>query len=169
MARSSRPYDAFRRSLLRARDERQAALDRGRGAGETLVAASLAVPGPDKAPPGAGLLFARAIAELARAFPRTRRGPATTDPLGPSELWRTPQGSEVVKRRCVAMEEAAPAARLLDLDVYSEEGSPVDRASLYLPARGCLCCGESARDCIRAGRHTHEEIVARALRLLRGG
>jgi holo-ACP synthase CitX len=73
-----------------------------------------------------------------------------------------------VKRRCVALEAATPVARLVDLDVYAPEGTPVDRSSLHLPARRCLCCAEPARDCIRAGRHPPAEVVASAIRLLAG-
>jgi holo-ACP synthase len=143
-------------------------MDRWLGAGETLVALSLAVPGAEKAPPGAGALFAWAVASLAAALPGARRVHAAADALGPFELWRTAEDARAVKRRCVALEEASPAARLLDLDVYSPEGTPVDRASLDLPARRCLVCGEPARDCIRTRHHPPPDAVASALRLLAG-
>lgn len=168
MAPSSTPCAASERSALAARDARQATIDRWRGTGATLVAATLAVPGAEKAPPGAAALLGWAIGALARAVPGARRVHAAADVLGPFELWSTPDDAAAVKRACVALEAAAPAARLLDLDVYSAEGAPVDRASLDLPARRCLCCAEPARDCIRAGRHPRADVVAAARRLLDG-
>jgi holo-ACP synthase CitX len=152
--------------VLAARDARQATMDRWLGAGSTVVAASLAIPGSCKAPAGAGALFEWAVAEATRDLPGARRVDATTDALGPFELWCTTADAVAAKRRCVAVEAANPAARLVDLDVYSPEGTPVDRASLDLPARRCLCCDEPARDCIRAGRHAPADVVASALRLL---
>jgi len=141
-------------------------MDRWLGAGATLVAASLAIPGARKAPDGADSLFEWAVAEATQGLPGARRVHVTTDFLGPFELWCTSEDAAAVKRRCVAVEAATPAARLVDLDVYSPEGTPVDRASLDLPARRCLCCDEPARDCIRAGRHALADVVASALRLL---
>jgi holo-ACP synthase len=168
MAPSSTPYDASRRSLLAARDARQAQLDRHLGGGRTLLALSLAVPGPGKTPPGAGALFGWAVAEVARVFPGATCLLETDDALGPLALWAVPATAAESKARCVAIETSRPAARLLDLDVYSPEGASVDRAALRLPPRPCLCCPEPARECIRAGRHGLDEVVARALALLAG-
>jgi holo-ACP synthase CitX len=168
MEPSSTPSGASRRDFLRSRDERQAAMDRWLGAGEVVIAASLAVPGPHKLLPGATALFRWAVTELGHAAPRARRVHRAADALGPFVLWCTPDAAVAVKRGCVRLEAAVPAARLVDLDVYSPEGTPVDRASLDLPARTCLCCGEPAKDCIRARRHRADELVAAAQRLLAG-
>jgi holo-ACP synthase CitX len=168
MEPSSTPFDASRRNLLLTRDERQAAMDRWLGTGETLVAASLAIPGRHKLLPGTTALFRWALAHLGQAAPQARSVYATSDALGPFVLWCTPDSAAAVKRGCVALEAAVPAARLVDLDVYSPEGHPVDRASLAQPPRACLCCGEPARDCIRARRHRVGDLVAAAQRLLAG-
>lgn len=168
MEPSSIPYAESKRSLLASRDARQAALDRHRGAGRTLVALSLAVPGAAKAPPGAGKLFAWAVREIGRAFPGAERLDTRIDALGPFALWSTPTWPDAAKARCVALEASRPAARLLDLDVYSPEGAPVDRASLLLLPRPCLCCDQPARDCMRLGAHGFPELAARARELLDG-
>jgi holo-ACP synthase CitX len=145
-------------------------LDRHLGAGRTLVALSLAVPGVAKAPPGAGALFAWAAREIGRAFPGAEQLDLRVDTLGPFALWSTETWPDAAKARCVSLEASRPAARLLDLDVYSPEGAPVDRASLLLLPRRCLCCDQPARDCIRLGAHGFPELAARARELLaRGG
>ncbi len=166
MAPSLIRSDDSRREALATRDERQVALDRWRGVGVTLVSVSLAIPGPVKTPPGAVALYAWAVDQLRSAFPAARRVYLTKDALGPFDLWTTPGDATIVKRRCIAIEGSLPAARLLDLDVFSPEGITIDRHALQLPPRPCLCCGEPARDCVRAGRHAAEEVVAHALDLI---
>jgi holo-ACP synthase len=152
MAPSSTPYAASRRSLLAARDARQGVLDRHRGAGSTIVAVSLAVPGAEKTPPGAPALFAWALAEVTSALDACALH-SGVDALGPFAVLATRAAAADAKARCVAIETARPAARLLDLDVYSPDGASLDRALLQLAPRPCLCCDQPARECIRAGRH----------------
>lgn len=160
-------FDASRRSVLSARDARQADIDARLGAGwPALVAASLGLPGERKAPPGSGALFAWAVGRLARAFPEARRLHAARDALGPFAIWGVPAHPRAVKERCVAIEGWREAARLVDLDVYAGDGAPVDRAALRLPPRPCLCCGEPARECIRASRHAPGDLASRAAALL---
>jgi holo-ACP synthase CitX len=164
------PCDASRLSLLAARDARQAELERWAGAAgarpPALVALSLAIPGAEKAPPGSPELFAWGEAALSGALPRLRRLYRADDALGPFAVFEAAGEPRVVKERCIAVEGAQPAARLLDLDVYGPGLAPVDRAALGLPPRACLCCGEPARECIRAGRHSFAELAARARELL---
>lgn len=168
MAPSSMRYEGSKDSLLAARDARQVALARHLGAGRTIVALSLAVPGANKQPPGASALFAWAAAEVGRAFPGARLLDTFEDALGPYALWATPTAAAEAKAGCTAIEASRPAARLVDLDVYSPEGASIDRASLHLPPRACLCCSEPARECILLARHGFPELVHSASELLRG-
>ena len=154
--------------MLTSRDDRRATIDRHRGRGRTLVVLSLAVPGPKSAPPGAGALFAWAAREVGRAFPGAKRLDLRVDALGPFARWSTRVWPDAAKARCVALEASQPAARLVDLDVYSPEGEPIDRASLLFQPRLCLCCGEPARECLLAGAHPLAELIARARELLAG-
>ncbi|HET9554493.1 MAG TPA: triphosphoribosyl-dephospho-CoA synthase [Anaeromyxobacteraceae bacterium] len=164
----SRP-DPLRVRLLAARDARQALLERHReaGGGRALVALSLAIPGSEKAPPGARPLFDWALGAARAALPGARLLHRGDDALGPLALLAADADPAAAKRACVAVEEARPAARLVDLDVYAD-GAQVDRSVLGLSQRGCLACGAPARECIRAGRHRPEEVVARARALLQG-
>jgi len=173
MAPSSMRSGASGSELLAARDARQALLDRHLAApGRTVVALSLAIPGEEKVPAGAAALFDWACAEALAALPGARPLGRTDDALGPFALLAVPAGSatpDEVKRRCVALETARPAARLLDLDVHVPGGGALDRAALALPARACLCCDAPARECIRAGRHGFAALVSRARELLAHG
>jgi len=165
MARSPSSQETTPR-IVAARDARRAAIDGYRGAGRTLVVLSLAVPGSAKAPPGAGALFAWAAREVRRAFPDARPLETRVDALGPFAVWRTRTWPDAAKARCVALESSQPAARLVDLDVYAPDGAPVDRASLLLLPRPCVCCERSARECSRSGAHASFELAARTRELL---
>jgi holo-ACP synthase CitX len=155
--------------VLAARDARQVVLDRLREARwPALVMLSLAIPGEDKVPPGALRLFDWAQARLPEELPGIRQLHRGDDALGPFSLWGAPQPALAAKQRCVALEAARPAARLLDLDVYPPAPGVLDRAALRLPPRPCLCCDQPARECIRAGRHGPAALASRAAALLAG-
>jgi holo-ACP synthase len=149
-------------AALLARDARQALLDAHRApAGSALVAVTLNVPGPDREPPGALALQAWALARLVAAFPSAHPVHSGGDALGPFALLLVPGEPLEVKRRCVAVEAAAPAARLVDLDVYGPDGAQAGRAALGLPPRPCLLCEAPAVECIRLGRHPLPAVLAR--------
>jgi holo-ACP synthase len=127
---------------------------------------SLTAPLSTNASPGAGALFAWAVREVRRAFPEAHPLETRVDALGPFALWRTRTWADAAKARCVSLESSQPAARLVDLDVYSPEGDPVDRASLLFLPRTCLCCERPAHECLRRGAHAPPELAARAQELL---
>ncbi|WP_136515073.1 citrate lyase holo-[acyl-carrier protein] synthase [Geomonas edaphica] len=157
--------DALRNSLLAARDRRQELLD-------TLfptpfsatVMLSLNLPGAEKTGARADRLFAWGERALLAAM----NGSAAArghDALGPFALYRTRLLATQVKRLGIALEGAHPAGRLLDLDVYDHAGNQMGRADLDVAPRSCLICREPALACIRAGRHSSDEL-ARAARAL---
>jgi len=155
-------YDALRTSLLAARDSRQALLD---GLFPTpfpaTVMLSLNLPGADKTGARAARLFEwgeKALLGALRVV-ATVRG---ADQLGPFALYRTELQARQVKRLGIALESVHPAGRLLDVDIYDHSGRQLDRAALDLAPRSCLLCSEPAVACIRAKRHTSEELMTRA-------
>jgi holo-ACP synthase CitX len=152
---------------LAARDARQALLEAHRPApGAALVALALNVPGPEREPPGALALFSWALARLALALPGVRPLHSAGDALGPFTLLQVEGDPAEVKRACLAIEEAVPSARLLDLDVYDAAGRQLGRAALGLPPRPCLACAAPAVECIRLGRHPLPELLDRVRALL---
>lgn len=171
MAPSSMPYEEskgreLRAAVLAARDARHGELLRHLGADRAVLAVTLAVPGAAKTPPGALALFAWALGEVELAVRGARLVHATSDALGPFALFAAPGEPADVKARCLEIEASRPAARLLDLDVYSPDGAPCDRASLDLPPRACLLCDRAAHECSRVGRHASAEVASRARDLL---
>lgn len=131
---------------------------------------SVNVPGADKQPPGIDRLFGCAVEAVTARVPGAALEAEGTDVLGPfralSVRVRARAGVADLKRAMADLERALPAGRLLDLDVYGRQGEPVDRTSLGLPPRSCLVCDAPARECIRAGRHTREQLAAAVASLL---
>lgn len=162
--------DFFSR-LLEAREERwkrRLALSR-RG---PLLTLTLNLPGSDKSLPG-WLAFHAAVRDgLVRdltdwgfewAHVSSRQGAA-----GPEDhfLFSPSTDSIQIKRAAVGLEEGQPAGRLLDLDVMAAGGKPLGRGGLGLPPRPCLCCPCPARECTALRRHSVEEVLKVAQRLL---
>ena len=159
-------------ALLEARDGRERELRRALahpeagGAGAILMAGTN-VPGPRKHPSGLAPVFHGALEALGRELPM-RVALSGFDALGPFHLAYLEAPGDDAKRATVALESAEPSGRLLDLDVYRPDGTPVDRAGLGLPQRPCLVCQEPARDCIRVQRHSLAELEARTASLIHG-
>jgi triphosphoribosyl-dephospho-CoA synthase len=166
------------RDCLAAREQRAALIEHlcARRTGEglpdpprALVFASLAIPGSDKSPGGAGVALARGVAALRLALvdhapEELDRG---SDALGPWAALAVAGEPEAAKRLAVGLEESLPFGRLLDLDAYGAGARPVDRAALGLAPRPCLACPEPARECILLKRHAAEELAARVAAILK--
>lgn len=154
--------EELRSSLLKARDRRQALLDGLFPTSfPTTVMLSLNLPGEAKTGAHAERLFRWGEKALLGALEAeaTVRG---SDELGPFALYRTSLFAAPAKRLGIALETMHPAGRLLDLDVYDQSGRPLSRSQLEVAPRSCLVCPEPALSCIRAGRHSTEELALRA-------
>jgi holo-ACP synthase len=153
-------YVRLQAELLAARDAREALLTAllANGPG-TLIFASTAIPGPDKSPPGSLALFDRGVDRLRRKLGSSRLLAGGHDLLGPYRMLASTIDPFRVKRCCLAVETAEPAARLLDLDVYDSTGTRIGRADLGVPPRSCLLCEQPAGDCIRLRRHSMASVL----------
>jgi holo-ACP synthase CitX len=157
---------ALRRTILEAREAREAAVARACAAAHAVVAVSVNIPGPDKCPPGARHLTRLAAAAAAGRELRAWPLDGGLDALGPWATFGTALPPAAAKRAAIDMETTLPAGRVLDIDVYDSTGSQTDRASLGLPARSCVICASPAAECMRVGRHTADDVGAAAAELL---
>ncbi len=151
--------------FLAARDARQALileacrLARQRQAG-TVIAVSVNVPGPEKNRPGLEALVARGAAALDTGGVEGMPLFAGTDLLGPYRIVVAPGSASAIKEKAVTLEARLPGGRVLDLDVLTPDGQPVDRQRLGLAPRCCYACDRPARECILLARHTLSELLA---------
>ena len=127
---------------------------------------SLNIPGREKTPAGSQAFFLSIFNQLTLDFPGASVLEKSSDALGPYAIIALEMDPLAAKQCCMALEAAHPAARLVDLDVYSADGEQIGRARLGLPARRCLVCPASAVDCMRLKRHAPDEIIARTHELL---
>ena len=127
---------------------------------------SLNIPGREKTPAGSQAFFLSIFDQLVLDFPGALVLEKSIDALGPYAIIALKTDPPAAKRHCIALETGHPAARLIDLDVYSAAGAQIDRASLGVAARGCLVCQSPAVDCIRLKRHSLEEVIAKTHELL---
>lgn len=157
----------LRSEILAARDRRQELLARYLEAGyPAVVTVSLNLPGADKAPAGAQQLFGKVLRALVRLVPGLMNLSTSSDSLGPFAIMQLELSPAEAKERCVALEESAPWGRLVDLDVYDQQGAPLGRAALGLPQRACLLCDRPAVECIRLQRHPLQQVIGKAHELL---
>ena len=78
---------------------------------------------------------------------------------GPCLLMVSPLPALRLKRMAVRLENEHPLGRLADIDVLTGAGTPVSRADLALPPRGCFLCGEAAALCRRRKRHSQRMLM----------
>ena len=161
-ARSSRSH-----LFLAARDSRQEALVQAlsRGYSSTLFVSSN-IPGEDKMPPGSEAFFSFVCARVRETFPELVLLHEMRDILGPCVILGLDADSLSVKKRCTELEMEQTVSRLIDLDVYAQDGSQIGRGKLGMQQRCCLVCEQSAVDCIRIKRHDYVTIIGRVHELL---
>jgi holo-ACP synthase CitX len=85
--------------------------------------------------------------------------------LGPWVLWTSDNDPFLLKQAALSVEESCIQGRMLDLDVYSQEG-PVSRTLLGLPSRSCVVCGQTAAVCTGRSIHSQAAVQAAFLALL---
>lgn len=151
--------------ILAAREAREAMLHALLGEAAT-VFISTAIPGPHKELAGSEALFRWGLDALAAPHHRLRILAQGWDVLGLYAVAALAEPAALVKRHCMTIEGSWPAARLLDLDVYTADGRRLGRVDTGQPPRTCLLCPEPASDCIRLQRHAPETLIRHAEHLL---
>jgi len=128
-------------------------------AGAVLVA-STNLPGPEKNRPGLEALVRRSMAALGARGLHLTLVSGGTDLLGPYRVLVAAEPASTIKPLTVTLERDVPGGRVLDLDVLTPDGDPVDRESLGLEPRCCYVCDRPARECILLARHPLRELLA---------
>lgn len=64
-----------------------------------------------------------------------------------------------IKETAIKIEEEHPLGRLVDIDVYDREGNGISRRELGYAMRKCYLCNDIAQCCVRARKHSIEEII----------
>lgn len=150
--------------MLRARDERSHRQQElvSQYQDGTLLVATIVAPGSEKRNRNTRIVASALQEELDRKFGGRILHRESYDRLTGYELFMVLDIPEDdVKSGTCAIEDHHPLGRLMDIDVIGKDLRPISRSRLGLPGRGCLVCGDDARVCMRAQRHSYEEILAK--------
>ena len=69
------------------------------------------------------------------------------------------------KKVAVDLEECSTEGRILDIDIIVC-GRSISRSDLGLPARSCILCGRTAKECAREMNHTYSDLRAAVKKLI---
>lgn len=128
---------------------------------ETLVVATVVSPGLYKLTERTAIVAKAERQCLKNAFEKDIKEWREYDLPSGHETWLVIDcTAEEAKQKTVDIEEHHPLGRLFDIDVILPGPTPMTRGEIGLPQRRCLICSNEARECMRARRHTTDEIAA---------
>ena len=64
-----------------------------------------------------------------------------------------------LKRAAIDIESRHILGRCVDIDVYNAQGDSIGRSDLGIGPRKCYLCDNAAHVCVRASRHSEEEVI----------
>lgn len=142
--------------------------------GETLLSATLSIPGPHKTSAVLECAFRELVRALESGFSgaRVRSRTRISDASGPELLMLVRMPALELKRLAIDVEEHHPLGRLADFDVVElTDGMPrpVSRTELGLAPRRCLICGGEAKACARSRAHTVKDMQVAIAEIIRQG
>lgn len=129
-----------------------------------LVSITINMPGPNKDLPVLRRLCDYAVAELKADF-KTHEILQLYLLTGPEALLVIDRPVQELKAKAVAIEEAQPFGRLLDIDVFTNDGNLVSRRQQGR-SRACLVCGQDTIICMRENRHQLADLMSAVNKLL---
>ena len=145
--------------LLQARDDRrdlQLRLIR-ENAGKTLIVLTINIPGSEKRTPESLIIGQEGVKVLKETF-NTATAITRDLPTGFEAFLLTDVSGREAKKLTVGIESEHPLGRLMDIDVFDPDGSPISRIGIGKDARSCLICGRDARICMRTFAHPLPEL-----------
>jgi len=149
------PLEKLKREILQSRDDRQQEIDKLAALEKTVVSISSNIPGKDKKPEKFYHIFAH-ICGLVKESAQLVY--TCDDALGPFALFLSEMPQTKLKRAMIDIENENAWGRLIDIDVYDDGGLPISRASMGFEERKCLLCADTAKSCIKAGRHNIKDL-----------
>lgn len=124
---------------------------------------SMNIPGPVKDSPCIRALFRHAAGRIAATLPVTACRTAF-GVTGPHGVFIAPGDAARLKEAACRLEAENDYSRLLDLDVYDPDGTPVAGAD-RVEGRTCFLCDRPSAVCMREKRHPPEALAEHVRRL----
>ncbi|SHK31312.1 holo-ACP synthase [Hathewaya proteolytica DSM 3090] len=78
---------------------------------------------------------------------------------GPIVIYIVDEEPLTIKKYTLDLEENHELGRLLDIDVYREDGTSISRRDLGFGSRKCFLCNEDAHLCVRQKAHMEDDVV----------
>lgn len=73
-----------------------------------------------------------------------------------------------LKEEMIKIESEYSIGRILDLDVYRNNGTLISRKELGYKARKCLICSDDAKICSRSNKHDYYDLVSEIDKIITG-
>ena len=159
-----RPEPVDVADVVRARDERAERQRRMIGEhGFPLVSFTMNIAGEVKRTSLSEYGFDGAVREIRGTLGEPAACEITKAKTGDEALFSYDLDPDILKSKCVALEESLPGGRLLDVDVIGTDGVKISRRE----PRKCLVCGRPAAECARSRAHGLPAVKAATLALLK--
>ncbi len=125
-----------------------------------VLCAKVNYPGTDKNTERARLAFYKLKKAMEEAFSEDQIFSCMTEGAdGSALLMILPMTPQDAKGRAMEIEERHILGRIFDIDVYGEDGEPLDREALGVRPRSCILCEGDARQCMKEGKHSLKEVL----------
>lgn len=151
--------------LLKSRDEKALLksefIDRYK---MPVVSLSMNIAGEIKRSPLVDLAFEYGYSRLIKELGEPKKSLVKCDFTGCFALLVFDLEAELLKSKCLAIEEELPVGRLLDLDVTDAIGMLIRRPDTK--GRKCLVCGGPVFECSRARAHGLDDVIFKTQNIL---
>ena len=147
--------------LLEARDNRRKTQIEliASNPGKTLVVMTVNIPGPEKQTADSVAIGKEGVRTLMETF--------LQDDLIVRDLYTgfeafllVNQDKQEAKKLAMQIEDTHPLGRLMDIDVFNDDATPISRNDNGRPSRRCLVCGGDARVCMRTFAHPLPQLTS---------
>lgn len=156
--------------VLESRDQRAQDQRQWLARGGVLVCMTLNMPGPRKRFPLADAAFRQGERlledQLAGGGLAVLECQEMDRPAGLEYFLRVQGRPDQAKDCTLALEERPPLGRLLDIDVFDQDGRQISRRQLGRPPRQCLLCPRPAAECARSRAHGIQAAAEKAISLM---